>query len=158
MHFTPNGPWFSKKCDAANASLCSDLYHSQEQSPGYPYSSLEYCNHVDRIAYKICDKKKACLGAYQTYATCKLAEFQREPLSIRRLLEAPEAFFFGQGPAIPSLAKSRFSEARAASFGAMSSSVADQSLGPTDARRLCAARMYLERKRSHEFARVGVCD
>lgn len=37
LHFKPQPPWFSKKCDAANASLCSDYYHSQEQSPGFPH-------------------------------------------------------------------------------------------------------------------------
>ena len=37
MRFKPEGPWCSKKCDSANTSLCSDLYHSQEQSPGYPH-------------------------------------------------------------------------------------------------------------------------
>ena len=35
--FRPEGPWTSKKCDSAQPSLCSDLYHSQEQSPGYPH-------------------------------------------------------------------------------------------------------------------------
>ena len=30
-------PWYSKKCDSAIPTLCSDLYHSQEQSPGYPH-------------------------------------------------------------------------------------------------------------------------
>ena len=28
---------FSKKCDKAQPSLCSDLFHEQEQSPGYPH-------------------------------------------------------------------------------------------------------------------------
>ncbi len=28
---------FSKRCDAALPHLCSDLYHSQEQSPGFPH-------------------------------------------------------------------------------------------------------------------------
>ena len=37
IKFKPNGPWTSKKCDAANTTLCSDFYHSQEQSPGYPH-------------------------------------------------------------------------------------------------------------------------
>ena len=37
MRFKPEGPWTSKKCDAAQPSLCSDLYHSQEQSPGFPH-------------------------------------------------------------------------------------------------------------------------
>eukprot|EP00035_Acanthoeca_spectabilis_P023004 m.447099 g.447099 ORF g.447099 m.447099 type:complete len:428 (+) comp19468_c0_seq1:101-1384(+) len=34
--FKPNGPWYSKKCDSAQPDICSDLYHSQEQTPGYP--------------------------------------------------------------------------------------------------------------------------
>eukprot|EP00937_MAST-01D_sp_MAST-1D-sp2_P004197 g4197.t1 len=37
IKFKPNGPWTSSKCDAANKSLCSDFYHSQEQSPGFPH-------------------------------------------------------------------------------------------------------------------------
>jgi len=37
LKFKPVGPWSSPKCDSANASLCSDLYHSQEQSPGFPH-------------------------------------------------------------------------------------------------------------------------
>lgn len=37
LKFKPKGPWFSDKCDTANTSLCSDYYHSQEQSPGYPH-------------------------------------------------------------------------------------------------------------------------
>lgn len=37
IKFKPVGPWYSKKCDSANGSLCSDFYHSQEQSPGYPH-------------------------------------------------------------------------------------------------------------------------
>ena len=36
VSFKPKGPWFSKKCDSAKPGVCSDLYHSQEQSPGYP--------------------------------------------------------------------------------------------------------------------------
>eukprot|EP00658_Telonema_sp_P-2_P085890 TRINITY_DN9895_c0_g1_i5.p1 TRINITY_DN9895_c0_g1~~TRINITY_DN9895_c0_g1_i5.p1 ORF type:complete len:460 (-),score=90.67 TRINITY_DN9895_c0_g1_i5:266-1645(-) len=35
--FAGKGPWYSKKCDAVDPTLCSDLYHSQEQSPGYPH-------------------------------------------------------------------------------------------------------------------------
>jgi hypothetical protein len=35
--FKPEGPWFSKKCDSAQPDVCSDFYHSQEQSPGYPH-------------------------------------------------------------------------------------------------------------------------
>merc|ERR1711959_363901 len=35
--FKPQGPWTSKKCDAALPHLCSNLYHSQEQSPGFPH-------------------------------------------------------------------------------------------------------------------------
>ena len=35
--FKPQGPWFSKKCDSAQPELCSDLFHEQEQSPGYPH-------------------------------------------------------------------------------------------------------------------------
>ncbi len=37
LKFKPVGPWYSHKCDSANASLCSDYYHSQEQSPGFPH-------------------------------------------------------------------------------------------------------------------------
>lgn len=35
--FKAQPPWFSKKCDEAQPTLCSDLYHSQEQSPGFPH-------------------------------------------------------------------------------------------------------------------------
>lgn len=35
--FAGKGPWYSKKCDSAKPDVCSDLYHSQEQSPGYPH-------------------------------------------------------------------------------------------------------------------------
>mmetsp|Transcript_894 Transcript_894/g.2044 ORF Transcript_894/g.2044 Transcript_894/m.2044 type:complete len:441 (-) Transcript_894:36-1358(-) len=38
LKFKPRGPWFSSKCDNNyNPPLCSDYYHSQEQSPGYPH-------------------------------------------------------------------------------------------------------------------------
>jgi hypothetical protein len=37
IKFKPEGPWESKKCDSALPHLCSDFYHSQEQSPGYPH-------------------------------------------------------------------------------------------------------------------------
>lgn len=38
LAFKPEGPWFSPKCDANyDPPLCSDFYHSQEQSPGYPH-------------------------------------------------------------------------------------------------------------------------
>jgi hypothetical protein len=36
IKFKPVGPWYSAKCDKVNTSDCSDLYHNQEQSPGYP--------------------------------------------------------------------------------------------------------------------------
>lgn len=38
VKFKPQGPWYSDKCDRNyNPPLCSDLYHNQEQSPGYPH-------------------------------------------------------------------------------------------------------------------------
>lgn len=37
IHFKPEPPWFSKKCDSSNTSLCSEYYHSQYASPGYPH-------------------------------------------------------------------------------------------------------------------------
>eukprot|EP00927_Polykrikos_kofoidii_P062742 TRINITY_DN57545_c0_g1_i1.p1 TRINITY_DN57545_c0_g1~~TRINITY_DN57545_c0_g1_i1.p1 ORF type:complete len:469 (+),score=24.52 TRINITY_DN57545_c0_g1_i1:64-1470(+) len=37
MSFKNEGPWFSKKCDSYKTDVCSNLYHSQEQSPGYPH-------------------------------------------------------------------------------------------------------------------------
>jgi hypothetical protein len=37
IDFKPHGPWSSNKCDTAQPSLCSNLYHSQEQSPGFPH-------------------------------------------------------------------------------------------------------------------------
>lgn len=37
MKFKPVGPWYSSKCDTNyDPPICSDLYHNQEQSPGYP--------------------------------------------------------------------------------------------------------------------------
>ena len=35
VKFKPEGPWYSNKCDEVNTTDCSDLYHNQEQSPGY---------------------------------------------------------------------------------------------------------------------------
>ena len=38
MKFKPQGPWYSDKCDRNyDPPVCSDLYHNQEQSPGYPH-------------------------------------------------------------------------------------------------------------------------
>lgn len=38
LHFKPEGPWYSKKCDDNyDPPRCSDKYHSQEQSPGFPH-------------------------------------------------------------------------------------------------------------------------
>lgn len=38
MKFKPDGPWYSNKCDPNyNPPKCTELYHSQEQSPGYPH-------------------------------------------------------------------------------------------------------------------------
>ena len=37
IHFKPEGPWSNSKCDSANTTLCSDLFHEQEQSPGFPH-------------------------------------------------------------------------------------------------------------------------
>ena len=36
VKFKAKGPWYSGKCDAVNKTDCSELYHCQEQSPGYP--------------------------------------------------------------------------------------------------------------------------
>jgi hypothetical protein len=37
ISFKPVGPWYSNKCDNNyNPPICSDLYHNQEQSPGFP--------------------------------------------------------------------------------------------------------------------------
>lgn len=37
IKFKPVGPWYSNKCDNNyDPPICSDLYHNQEQSPGYP--------------------------------------------------------------------------------------------------------------------------
>ena len=33
----PDGTWYSEQCDANLKSVCSDRYHNQEQSPGYPH-------------------------------------------------------------------------------------------------------------------------
>lgn len=38
IKFKPVGPWNSSKCDNNyNPPICSDLYHNQEQTPGYPH-------------------------------------------------------------------------------------------------------------------------
>ena len=37
IKFKPEGPYYSSKCDNNyNPPKCSDYYHNQEQSPGYP--------------------------------------------------------------------------------------------------------------------------
>ena len=37
LKFKDEGPWTSPKCDNNyDPPLCSDLFHSQEQTPGYP--------------------------------------------------------------------------------------------------------------------------
>ena len=35
LQFKPKAPWYSPKCDN-NSGKCSDYYHMQEQSPGFP--------------------------------------------------------------------------------------------------------------------------
>ena len=38
VKFKPVGPWYSSKCDHNyDPPLCSDYFHMQEQSPGYPH-------------------------------------------------------------------------------------------------------------------------
>ena len=38
VKFKPTGPWYSPKCDNNyDPPLCSDYFHMQEQSPGYPH-------------------------------------------------------------------------------------------------------------------------
>ena len=37
ISFKPEGLWSNPKCDSANKSLCSNHFHNQEQSPGYPH-------------------------------------------------------------------------------------------------------------------------
>ena len=54
----PEPPWTSKKCDSAQPSLCSDFYHSQEQSPGYPHGDGD-------CAAPGCDCGKVPCGALQ---------------------------------------------------------------------------------------------
>ena len=58
MHFKPSGPYFSKKCDDNyDPPLCSDKYHSQEQSPGYPHGDGD-------CAAPACDCGKVPCGFY----------------------------------------------------------------------------------------------
>lgn len=58
MKFKPQGPWYSKKCDANyDPPLCSDLYHSQEQTPGYPHGDGD-------CAAPACDCGKVPCGFY----------------------------------------------------------------------------------------------
>ena len=38
IDFKPEGPWKSSKCDSyGNPPKCSNHYHMQEQTPGYPH-------------------------------------------------------------------------------------------------------------------------
>lgn len=38
LKFKPQGPWYSSKCDNNyDPPICSDYYHNQEQSPGFPH-------------------------------------------------------------------------------------------------------------------------
>jgi hypothetical protein len=38
LKFKPEGPYYSKKCDDNwDPPICSDLYHNNEQTPGYPH-------------------------------------------------------------------------------------------------------------------------
>ena len=40
LKFKPTGPWTSPKCDTNNTpTRCSDLYHSQLQTPNYPHGA-----------------------------------------------------------------------------------------------------------------------
>ena len=58
IHFKQDGPWVSKKCDDNyDPPLCTDYYHSQEQSPGYPHGDGD-------CAAPACDcgKVRACWG------------------------------------------------------------------------------------------------
>jgi len=58
MHFKPEGPWASKKCDDNyDPPLCSDKYHSQEQSPGFPHGDGD-------CAAPACDCGKVPCGFY----------------------------------------------------------------------------------------------
>ena len=58
MKFKPEGPWNSSKCDDNyDPPLCSDFYHSQEQSPGYPHGDGD-------CAAPACDCGKVPCGFY----------------------------------------------------------------------------------------------
>jgi hypothetical protein len=57
FNFKPKGPWYSKKCDAAQPHVCSNLYHSQEQSPGFPHGDGD-------CALPGCDCGKVPCGFY----------------------------------------------------------------------------------------------
>ena len=58
LKFKPKGPWYSSKCDNNyNPPLCSDYYHSQEQSPGYPHGDGD-------CAAPACDCGKVPCGFY----------------------------------------------------------------------------------------------
>ena len=70
IKFKPQGPWSSKKCDTAQPTLCSDLYHSQEQSPGYPHGD------GDCVAPG-CDCGKVPCGFYGTMVLDSLTSYSR---------------------------------------------------------------------------------
>ena len=58
IKFKPNGPWTSPKCDKNyNPPLCSDYFHSQEQTPGYPHGDGD-------CTAPACDYGKVPCGAF----------------------------------------------------------------------------------------------
>ena len=58
IKFKPNGPWTSPKCDKNyNPPLCSDYFHSQEQTPGYPHGDGD-------CTAPACDCGKVPCGAF----------------------------------------------------------------------------------------------
>jgi hypothetical protein len=58
IKFKPMGPWFSPKCDKNfNPPKCSDNYHMQEQTPGFPHGDGD-------CAAPGCDCGKSPCGFY----------------------------------------------------------------------------------------------
>ena len=56
IKFKPVGPWYSPKCDT-NSGKCSDYFHMQEQTPGYPSGD-------GTCAAPACDCGKSPCGFY----------------------------------------------------------------------------------------------
>eukprot|EP00939_MAST-03C_sp_MAST-3C-sp1_P002387 g2387.t1 len=73
VKFKPQGPWYSSKCDAVNTTDCSNLYHNQEQSPGYPHGDGDcgapncYCGNSVPCGFYIWNHSSTTVVNGQTF-------------------------------------------------------------------------------------------